>query len=99
MLIDLRSAPPTFRDWIGMTLALDIGEVPHAPKGCAQGYLTLEDEARVRRPASHTFAPVLAAGVCCDSAASSIRWPHCTNVVSDGDRAWPDLEHLQEKTA
>jgi dTDP-4-dehydrorhamnose 3,5-epimerase len=57
--------------------------------------LTLEDETEVFYQMSEFFHPELARGVRWNDPAFQIVWPAAVKVISERDRAYPDLSELR----
>jgi dTDP-4-dehydrorhamnose 3,5-epimerase len=89
VIVDLRRESPTYRQWVAATLSADGFEALFIPKGCAHGFITLEDNAVVRYDISVPYAPGSAAGVRFDDPAFHIEWPLSPVVVSRRDLAFP----------
>jgi dTDP-4-dehydrorhamnose 3,5-epimerase len=89
VVVDLRPASPTFRRWSSKVLTTDGFEMLYVPKGCAHGFLTLEDGAVVRYDISEFHHPESARGVRWDDPAFGIRWPFEPSVISAHDRGFP----------
>src|SRR5213080_1875324 len=47
VIIDLRPASPTFKQWLAATLSSDNRHMLYVPEGIAHGFQTLEDECEV----------------------------------------------------
>ena len=58
----------------------------YVPRGCAHGYLTLEDDCEVEYVISTRFEPSAAVGIRWDDPAVGIAWPLDPIVISDRDR-------------
>jgi dTDP-4-dehydrorhamnose 3,5-epimerase len=91
VMVDLRPGSPTFKRWFGTELRGDGLQMLYIPKGCAHGYLTLEDDSELIYFASQPFASASAMGVRFDDPAFAIRWPREVAVISQADRSWPDF--------
>jgi dTDP-4-dehydrorhamnose 3,5-epimerase len=91
VLVDLRPDSPSYLRWAGYELTQDNRRAMYVPKGCAHGYLTLCDDAEVTYSASAPYTPLAERGIRYDDDAIGIRWPLEVSVVSDKDRAWPDV--------
>ena len=63
--------------------------------GGGHGFLTLENNTEVFYQMSEFYYPELARGVRWNDPAFNIAWPAAVQVISDRDRTYPDLEHLQ----
>jgi dTDP-4-dehydrorhamnose 3,5-epimerase len=91
-IVDLRPESATFGVWTGVELRLDAPTALYVPRGVAHGFITLEDDTRVEYMISARYAPGSAVGVRWDDPAIGIVWPELPTVMSDRDRALPDLD-------
>lgn len=92
VMVDLRPGSATRNEWLGVELSARGGRLAYVPEGFAQGYQTLEDDTEVLYEMSHHFVPEAARGVRWDDPALGIEWPAADErVISERDRAWPDL--------
>jgi dTDP-4-dehydrorhamnose 3,5-epimerase len=89
--VDLRPSSPTFGEWVGRELTATNGFALYVPKGCAHGFLTLEDATEVAYQISEFHAPEAARGVRWDDPAFGIDWPGEVVVVNDRDQSYPDF--------
>lgn len=96
VVLDLRRRSPTFRQWFGLALTPDSGEMLYIPKGCAHGYLTQADNTELLYFTSHSYVANAANGVRHDDPAFGIQWPGAINVISQADRSWPTFTNSQE---
>jgi len=92
VIVDLRAGSPTFRRWFGVELSDRNRLLLYVPRGCAQGYLTLCDEAEICYHTSARYAPASATGVRWDDPAFGIVWPDAVRTLSEQDRTWPDFD-------
>lgn len=92
VIIDLRPDSPTFKDHVGVELTADNRAALYAPKGCAQGFLTLEDDTEVYYQISEYYAPEATRGVRYDDPAFDVDWPAPVEVIKDRDANYPDFE-------
>jgi dTDP-4-dehydrorhamnose 3,5-epimerase len=92
VVLDLRAGSPTFRCHDAALLSAENRRAMYVPKGCAHGFVTLEDGAEVLYLMSTPHAPDLARGVRWDDPAFGIRWPEEVRVISERDRSYPDYE-------
>ena len=90
VIIDLRPASSTYKQWIGVELTADNYKMLYVPKGFAHGFQTLEDHTEVTYQVSQFYAPQAERGVRYDDPAFSIVWPLDVRVISDKDSHWPD---------
>lgn len=91
VLIDLRPASATFRQWTAVELTGNNHRSLYIPEGFAHGFQTLEDDSEVFYQMYEYFAPDCAAGVRWDDPAFGIAWPLANPVISAKDRSYPDF--------
>jgi dTDP-4-dehydrorhamnose 3,5-epimerase len=91
VIVDLRPASPTFRQWQGFELSAENRHRLYIPKGLAHGFQTLTDDVEVNYLISAFYEPSAASGVRHDDPAFGIRWPLPVSVISEKDRSWPDF--------
>jgi dTDP-4-dehydrorhamnose 3,5-epimerase len=92
VVVDLRVGSPTHAKWVAVDLDAEDGLAMYVPKGCAHGFLTLEDDTTVEYVISVPYAPEAAAVVRFDDPAFGIEWPFAPEVVSDRDRSFPLMD-------
>ncbi|MGA9144694.1 MAG: dTDP-4-dehydrorhamnose 3,5-epimerase [Candidatus Acidiferrales bacterium] len=91
VVLDLRPASVTFKDWIGVVLTAQKRNMIYVPAGCAHGFLTLENEAEVLYQISEFYHPESARGVRWNDPAFRIDWPEKVEVISERDGNYPDF--------
>lgn len=91
VIVDLRPASPTYRQWFGERLDEDNRRMLFIPPGFAHGFQTLEDDTEVFYQMSAFFQPDAARGVRHDDPVLGIRWPREPVNVSERDRTYPLL--------
>lgn len=89
VVLDLRRESPAHGQWLSFTLTSENMAILFVPPGCAHGFITLEDDTRVRYDISEFYVPELARGVRFDDPAFQIAWPSTPTVVSARDLAFP----------
>jgi dTDP-4-dehydrorhamnose 3,5-epimerase len=92
IILDLRPDSPTFKQWTSMVLTAENRGMIYAPKGCAHGFLTLEDETEVFYQISEFYSPESARGVRWNDPAFGIFWPIPVQVIAERDRSYADFE-------
>jgi dTDP-4-dehydrorhamnose 3,5-epimerase len=92
VIVDLRPESNSFGKWLGVTLTSENRKMLFVPKGCAHGFLSLEDDAEVIYFASERYQPGQERGLRFDDPGLAIDWPVPPAVVSDKDRSWPDFD-------
>jgi dTDP-4-dehydrorhamnose 3,5-epimerase len=91
VIVDLRPASPTYRQWLGVELSARNHRMLFVPEGFGHGFLTLTAHAEVTYQVSEFYHPEAERGLRYDDPALGIRWPAAVTVVSDKDRSWPDF--------
>src|SRR5262245_52403889 len=82
VVVDLRRESSTFRNWAGVELSATNGVMLYVPEGCANGFLTLEDETELFYQMSEFYRPELTRGVRWNDPAFAIDWPGEVRVIS-----------------
>ena len=90
--LDLRPGSPTYKSHVGRTLRDDEGTMLYVPRGCAHGFLTLEDDAEVLYMISAFHEPGSARGVRWNDPAFGIAWPAPVTTISDRDASYDDFQ-------
>jgi dTDP-4-dehydrorhamnose 3,5-epimerase len=92
VVIDLRPASPTFKQWIGVELSAENRLTLCVPGDFAHGFQTLEDETEVFYLVSNFYAPDAQRGVRWNDPVFGIQWPEVPErVMADRDRDYPDF--------
>ncbi len=92
VVLDLRPHSPSFKRWVAMSLTEENRNMVYVPKGCAHGFLTLNDETEVFYQMSEAYNAESARGVRWDDPAFGIVWPGKVEVISERDRTYPDFK-------
>jgi dTDP-4-dehydrorhamnose 3,5-epimerase len=95
VVIDLRPQSATFKEWIAAVLSSVERNMIYVPKGCAHGFLTLEDDTEVFYQMSEFYSAESARGVRWNDPAFQIAWPAPVEVISERDRTYGDFESVQ----
>lgn len=91
VVVDIRKGSDTFCQWVGVELTADNAKALFVPPGCAHGFITLSDEARVHYQMGEAYVADLARGVRWDDPAFAIDWPLAPQVISERDAAYADF--------
>ena len=97
VVVDLRPESPTYLRWEAHDLSAKRYEGIYVPKGCANAWLTLEDDTLVTYYMSEFFAPERYVGIRYDDPFFGFRWPRPPEVVSLRDRSFPDFRPSDER--
>jgi dTDP-4-dehydrorhamnose 3,5-epimerase len=90
--LDLRPESKTYRQWVGVNLTADKRNALYIPKGCAHGFLSLEDDTEVFYQMSDLYHPDSARGVRWNDPAFGILWPAKIEMISARDANYPDFQ-------
>jgi dTDP-4-dehydrorhamnose 3,5-epimerase len=92
VVVDLRKDSPAYKRNIAVTLTAGNYRMLYVPKGCANGFLTLEDDSEILYLISEFHAPGFERGVKWNDPALGVRWPvDAPAVIAEKDRNWPDF--------
>ena len=91
--VDIRPYSKTFCNYIGYELSEENGRMLFIPKGCAHGYMTLEENCQLLYLMSEFYEPNLAAGYRYDDPAFNIVWPKMDKlIISEKDKKLPFMK-------
>jgi dTDP-4-dehydrorhamnose 3,5-epimerase len=91
VILDLRPASLTFRQWVSVVLKADDHRMLYIPEGIAHGFQTLEDTSEVFYQMAEFYHPESARGVRWNDPAFGIEWPIANPIISDKDRTYKDF--------
>jgi dTDP-4-dehydrorhamnose 3,5-epimerase len=92
VLVDLRKDSPTYLHHISVVLSSENHRMLLVPKGCANAFLTMQDETEVTYLVSQYYTPEAERGVRWNDPALNIDWPvKEPAIISDKDQSWPDF--------
>jgi dTDP-4-dehydrorhamnose 3,5-epimerase len=97
VIIDLRSGSQSYRRWLAVALTAEGFETLYVPRGCAHGFITLEDETVVNYDISDFHHPESARGVRFDDPAFAIEWPMAPVVINARDQAYPPFSESEPR--
>lgn len=92
VVLDLRKGSPTFGKSFGADLTAENRRMMYVPKGCAHGFITLEDDTEAFYFVDEFYAPEQERGVRWNDPRFGIRWPIAPAVLSDKDRSHRDFD-------
>jgi dTDP-4-dehydrorhamnose 3,5-epimerase len=91
VIVDLRPESPTFKQWLAAELTGDNRRMLYIPKGCAHGFLTLENNTEIFYQMSEFYHSESGRGVRWNDPAFGIQWPEGVSMIlSERDQNWPD---------
>jgi len=97
VIVDLRPESPSYKLWVGVELSEKNSDTLYVPEGCAQGYMTLEDNTEMCYHTSEFYHPESASGVTYNDPEFGIVWPMEATIISDQDRTWPDYSTRKDQ--
>lgn len=94
VIVDLRQNSNTYLTAYGKELVGAQCEAIYAPKGCAHGFLTLENNAMIEYHIDQRYSSTNAAGFRWDDPLVAINWPIDPIIMSERDQNLPPLSSL-----
>ena len=91
VVVDLRPASPTYRNWESFELRDDEQVTLYVPAGCAHGFQALTDPADVSYQIDRAHDPSEDVSIAFDDPELAIPWPLPVTVRSQRDRHAPPL--------
>ena len=91
VIVDLRPASPTFRNWESFELRDDEQVSLYVPAGCAHGFQALTDPADVSYRIDRPHDPSEDVSIAFDDPGLAIPWPLPVSVMSGRDQEAPSL--------
>jgi dTDP-4-dehydrorhamnose 3,5-epimerase len=89
--VDLRPGSPTLRRWAAVELSPDLDRAFYIPRGCAHGFLTLEDDCDIVYLMGAPYVPMAGRSVRWNDPAFRIEWPAQPLEISERDRMCADF--------
>jgi len=90
VIIDLRPASPTHREWFAIELTAYNWRTLYVPPGFAHGFQTLVDDTEILYQMAEPYVAELARGVRWNDPAFGIEWPFPEPILSERDAGYPD---------
>ena len=90
--VDLRTNSATYLCYCAAILSEENGNAFYIPKGCAHGFLSLQDDSRLIYFMTTAYDPNAERGYRWNDPAFSIQWPMEPILISDKDGSWPFIE-------
>ena len=92
VVLDLRPDSPSYLQWHGEVLSAENRRGLYIPKGCAHGFLTLQEATEVFYMISSPYVPSAGSGVRWNDPAFGIDWPGEVTVINDRDATYGDYQ-------
>lgn len=90
VVVDLRPESPTYLKWQSFELNKDNRYSLHVPPGCANAFLTLQDECLIHYYCSEYYFAAAEKGVRYNDPLFRFQWPAQPKIISEKDRSHPD---------
>jgi dTDP-4-dehydrorhamnose 3,5-epimerase len=92
IIVDLRKESDTYLKWVSLELSPDMRTSFHVPPGCANAFLTMEDDTLVQYYCSYPYTPEAERGLRYNDPLFNFNWPVDGPAhISDKDNNWPDF--------
>ena len=91
VVLDLRKESGTFKQWVALEISSNIKESIYVPAGCANAFLTMDDNTIVHYYMGDSFSPNTYKGIRYNDPMFSVTWPCEPKVISDKDLNFPDF--------
>ena len=92
IIVDLRPESQTYMQWESFELNEDNRCSIHIPPGCANAFLTLEDECLIHYYSSQPYTPSAECGIRYNDPAFGFEWLFDPAVISEKDMSHPDYQ-------
>jgi len=92
IVLDLRRNSNTYKEWCAFEINSQERQSIHVPSGCANAFLTLEDNTIVHYYMNDYYNPTTYSGIRYNDPAFSFKWPYEPKIISDKDLSFPDFE-------
>jgi dTDP-4-dehydrorhamnose 3,5-epimerase len=91
IIVDLRRESDTYMKWVSFNLNSENRHSIHIPPGCANAFLTLEDNCLIHYYCSQPFMPSQERGIRYNDPAFQFEWPQTPEIISEKDLKHPDF--------
>lgn len=92
IIVDLRKESETYMQWVSFNLDDKNRHSIHIPPGCANAFLTLEDNSLIQYYCSKEYVPNAERGIRYNDPKFNFIWPVEPKVISDKDNNHPDFD-------
>jgi|TARA_B100000953_G_scaffold299955_1_gene302008 dTDP-4-dehydrorhamnose 3,5-epimerase len=92
IIVDVRPQSPTYMQWISIELNEENRYSIHIAPGCANAFLTMEDNCLIHYYCSQPYTPEAERGIQYNDPAFKFEWPTEPAVISEKDLSHPDYK-------
>jgi len=97
IVVDLREESPTFMQWISVDLSMKNRRSLHIAPGCANAFITLEDNTVLHYYHSEKYTPGYESGIRYNDPAFNFEWPVDPKIISEKDMNHPDFDRKKNQ--
>lgn len=90
IVVDLRKESSTYKKWCSFELTNNNRSMIHVPKGCANAFMTLENNTTIHYYHSISYVPESEKGIRYNDKSFDFKWPFEPIIISDKDLNFPD---------
>lgn len=98
IVVDIRPESPTYLQWQDFEISAESRTSIYLPEGCANAWMTLQDDTWIFYYHSEFFSPGFEGGIRYNDPLFQFRWPREPVVISDKDRNYPDFKPFGKTT-
>lgn len=91
VIIDLRTASPTFKNWASVELTANNHRALYVPTDFAHGFQALEDDSEILYQMSSPYVPGSGRGIRWNDPAFGVEWPLEVAVINGRDSSYDDF--------
>ena len=91
VVLDIRKKSKTYKQWVALEISSNKRESIYIPAGCANAFLTMEDNTIVHYYMGDSFSPNTYQGIRYNDPAFSVKWPCEPKLISEKDINLPDF--------
>lgn len=92
IIVDLRTESPTYMEWVSFELNENNRNSIHIAPGCANAFLTLEDNSLIHYYCSQPYTPSAERGIRYNDPSFNFEWPCDPVVISEKDSNHPNFK-------
>ncbi|MBN2638851.1 MAG: dTDP-4-dehydrorhamnose 3,5-epimerase family protein [Bacteroidales bacterium] len=97
IVVDLRPDSPTYLEWLSFELSGTNRRSIHVPTGCANAFLTLEDNSIIQYYCSESYHPKSERGIKYNDPLFNFKWPAEPKFISEKDNNHPDYKPVKSR--
>ena len=91
IVLDLRKKSKTYKQWLSLEIDSNKRQSIYVPAGCANAFLTLEDNTIVHYYMNDLYNPNTYKGIRYNDPSFSFKWPYEPKIISEKDLNLPDF--------